>query len=318
AEAAKTFCHAYLITPKGNFEHGTSNPAFADGSMEVREQLAPAREKLLAVRNERPQPGKDTKILLAWNALIIRGIATAAVAFDRKDWFTAARKAADFLWENLRGNDGSFFSVYYEGVGPKVSANLDDIAWLAEANLALAAWADWHDAGTAKVYTERAEALVELAQKHFCDEREAGYYFTADNAEELVSRKKVWFDNATPSGNASLLHSLSVLYALSAKSEYRDEFEQMRVCYPGMAERAPSAVAHALSAYTADATGIAVIKVKGTTDLTALHAALTKRPWRRVFIQLTDDSAQPDGYLLCVGTQCLEPTSDPEELAERL
>ncbi len=315
-EEGKAFCEAYLITSKGNFEHGTSNPAFADGSLDVREKLAPAREKLLAVRNARPQPGKDTKILLAWNALAIRGLVTAAVAFDRKDWYATARKAADFLWDNLRSENGRFHSVYYEGVGAKVAANLDDLAWYTEANLALATWGDWYEPGTAQRYTERAEAIMAEVFAHFRDEREAGFYFTSKDGEELISRKKAWFDNATPAGNSSLLHSLSALYTLSGKSEYKTELEEMRKCYPGLTERAPSAVSHALSAYTADAMGVAVIKVKGTTDLTALHAALTNRPWRRVFVQLTDDPAQPDGYQLCIGTQCQAPTSDLEALAE--
>lgn len=314
-DEGKAFCDAYLITPKGNFEHGTSNPAFASGSLDVRDTLASAREKLLAARNERPQPGRDTKILLAWNALAIRGLATAGFAFNNKAWFVLARTAADFLWDNLRREDGRLWSVYYEDAGPKVNANLDDYTYFIEANLAIAAWADWLEPGLSKVYTERADTLMQDAFKHFLDEIETGFFFTSDDHEELISRKKSWFDNATPSGNSSLVQSLSSLYALTANDQYSTELAELRRAYPGMAERAPSAVAHALSAYTSDAMGIAVIKVKGIADLQPLRDALATRPWRKVFVQLTDEERQPDGYQLCVGTQCLEPTSDVDAVA---
>ena len=61
---------------------------------------------------------------------------TAGYAFGSKAWFSMARTAADFLWDKMRREDGRLWSVYYEDAGPKVNANLDDIAYFIEANLA--------------------------------------------------------------------------------------------------------------------------------------------------------------------------------------
>jgi uncharacterized protein YyaL (SSP411 family) len=318
-DEAAVFNDAYLITPKGNFgQSGASNPCFAGGESGLRARLAPARAKLLAARAERPAPSRDPKVLLSWNALAIRGLATAAVTFGQREWFARARQAADFLWEKLRDADGRLLSVYYEGSGPRVAATLDDHAYFMEALLALGAWADWHEPGAAQPYLDRAEALMESTFKHFRDPAQAGFFFTADDAEALVARKKTWFDNATPTGNSSLLHALSALHTLTGKPEYLTELADMRQAYPGLAARAPAAVAHALSAYTQQAAGLATIKVKGTTDLEPLRAALTERPWRQVFVRLTDDPAQPAGYQLCVGTTCSAPATDPAEVAQYL
>ncbi|MBC2593444.1 thioredoxin domain-containing protein [Ruficoccus amylovorans] len=318
-DEAAVFCDAYLITPKGNFEQsGASNPCFAGGETELRTRLAPAREKLLAVRQQRVAPTRDPKILLAWNALAIRGLATAAVAFGKKEWFARARDAADFLWEKMRTPEGRLYSVYYPQAGPRVNATLEDYAYFMEALLALGAWADWHEPGTSRRTLDRAAALMETVFKHFRDPGQAGFFFSPDDGEELVARKKTWFDNAIPSANSSLLHALSALHMLNGTGEYAAEMNDMRQAYPGLVARAPAAVAHALSAYAQSASGLAVIKVKGTDDLEPLRAALAERPWRRVFVQLSDDPAQPEGYQLCVGTTCSAPTADPAEVAQYL
>ena len=102
---------------------------------------------------------------------------------------------------------------------------------------------------------ERADTLMQDVFRRFRDEGEMGFFFTSDDHEELISRKKIWFDNAIPSGNASLVQSLSSLYTLTANDQYAAELNNLRKAYPSMAARAPSAVAHALSAYTMEANG---------------------------------------------------------------
>ena len=73
-----------------------------------------------------------------------------------------------------------------------------------------------------------------------------------------------------------------------------------------------------LCGLTSDALGVVVLKVKGVTDLEPLRAALVEKPWRRVFLQYIEDSSQPDGYQLCVGSQCLEPSLDFKSLLAKL
>jgi uncharacterized protein YyaL (SSP411 family) len=164
----------------------------------------------------------------------------------------------------------------------------------------------------------RARALVETLRAHFRDPRELGYFFTADDHEQLAVRKKEWWDNALPSGHAALAHVLAGLHALTGESAYANELADLKKCYTGLAARSPMGVPHALSAFTWDAVGIAVLKVKGPCDWDALRAALAAKPYRPLFIISATDPAQPDGLQLCVGTQCSAPTASIDALTEMI
>lgn len=352
-EGAKAIGTAYNITEGGNFENGLSNPALVESDYAVREKLAPLRAKLLAARQKRTQPGRDSKILLAWNALLVRGLAEAAFALDRKDWFDAAQKCADWLWAKLSYADGHghrrLHAVYYEIwraspnpplqdkcaippyekppertidvsplAGSRCQGFLDDYAFFAEALLALAAYADWAEPGSDRLEQNvgRARALAETVRAHFNDTVQPGYFFTADDQEQLAVRKKEWWDNALPSGHAALAHALAGLHALTGESAYAGELADLKKCYTSLATRAPLGVPHALAALTWDAVGIAVVKIKGPFDWNALRAELAKKPYRPMFLVAAHDPAQPEGIQLCVGTQCSTPTNNLAEFLE--
>ncbi|GHB96927.1 thioredoxin domain-containing protein [Cerasicoccus arenae] len=321
-EDAEIFCDAYNITDKGNFEHGTTNPAFVYDSFEKRESLNELRQKVLAARQKRTTPGLDEKILLSWNSLVVRGLAEAAFAFGHREWMTRAIEVADWLWEAFTetDNDGliRLRSVYYSGEGARYNGRLDDYAWFAEALLTLSGKVDWVEPSASARYQERAVKLVQTIHARFADPHAPGCFFTAEDQTDLVTRKKTWFDNATPAGNSALVHVYSALYALTGDANYAAQLNALRPAYTGLATRAPGAAAHALAGFTQDAVGVAVIKIKGKQDLSTLRDALSKRPWRPVFLRTTDDDAQPDGFQLCVAKQCLTPTQDPIELAENL
>ena len=318
AEASAAFCKAYGITDEGNFEHGFSNPALADIDFEERQSFKRSRDKLLQARGRRVPPGKDTKRLIAWNSLVIRALAEAGFYFGNRDWLAAARRAADWIWDAMLFDDHRLHSVYYEA-GPCFNGYLDDYAYYAEALLGLAAKIDWIAPGDSKIYIERARLIIDSVLTHFSDSSgEAGFYFTSDDHEKLVSRKKVWVDNATPAGNSSLVHSLAGLFALTGNSEYRRQLDQLGEACAGFAERSGAAVPYALAGFTADAVGIAVIKIKGVKSLDDLQQALAAKPYRRTFLLCTDDPAQPEGYQLCIGTTCLEPTQEVAALTQKI
>ena len=260
-EEGKRFCSAYNITQAGNFEHGLSNPTLTESDFSVRQSLAPARAKLFQHRSGRIPPGLDKKQLTAWNSLLIRGLAEAGFALGRPDFFQAACRAADFIWENMRTDDNRLHSVYYsEGA---VNAYLDDYAFYAEALLSIAAYADIFRPGDSKLYLQRCEAITAVVLEHFKDPDAVGYYFTSHDHERLITRKKEWWDGATPSGNASMLHVLGSLYYLTINSVYQEAFLQLRRAYRGLIARNPNGIPHALAALVADSIGIEVIKAKG-------------------------------------------------------
>jgi len=248
---ADRFCSAYGISEKGNFEHGRSNAAFAAGNFESRRSLQPLREKLLSARSTRVPPGKDTKRLTAWNSLLIRGLAESGSAFLRKDWVALARDTADWIWHNMRQGENRLFTVHYQD-GPRLAAYLDDYAFYAEALLAVAARVDWLDPGAAKVYIDRAESIANAVLEHFADPEKPGFFFTSDEQNDLICRKKEWWDSAIPSGNSSLLHVFSSLFAITGNPLYRKAVDDLRTAYAHFADRAPNGIAHALAGYTAE------------------------------------------------------------------
>jgi uncharacterized protein YyaL (SSP411 family) len=321
-EAAREIRSAYNITAAGNFENGSSNPALVEADFAVREKLAPARRQLLAYREtNRVRPGKDTKISTAWNCMLIRSMADAGFYFNRPEWLRRARKAADFIWNELTEElDGALRlkAVYYEGSGARVDGFLHDYALAAEAFLAIASKIDWLEPGASTAYQARARACAESALRYFEDPHAAGFFFTAEDTETPVARRKEWFDNATPSGNAALLHALSALYALTGDGRYDDALRSTLPAFSDYARKVAAGVAHALEAASTDAIGIAVIKVKAGAPLNALRDALSKTPWRRIFIQSTDAAEQTADYQVCIGSQCLAPTNDIFEAIEVL
>ncbi|MGF1485398.1 MAG: thioredoxin domain-containing protein [Opitutales bacterium] len=335
---AERFCRAYAITESGNFENGTSNPVQTFNDFAKRTELAPLRAKLLETRLQRIPPGKDTKQLTAWNALLIRGLAEAAFAFNRPDWHTLAAEAGEFIWQNCAYHQDGYdrlYAVYYapadtpEGLpsGPRFDGTFDDYAWLAEAACVLSEKAEAVTPGSASLWIHRAEALCHTIHAFFSDPDAPGCFTTARDAADIpMGRQKDWFDNATPSGHAAYAHALTRLHALTGIADYATRAAALRPAYATLAERAPSAASHYLAAVTAEAVGLAVIKFKDVSidqlrDLTAALQGSDDQPQPHRPAHLFDASLDPQapaGFQLCVGTQCLEPTQDPQALAAML
>ncbi len=312
----KAFCDTYGITAEGNFENtGKSNPALLEGDPEIRDAFSTAREKLLRARNERPQPGLDNKCLTSWNALLARGLARAAFTFGQQDWMQSAIRIADWIWENMRASDNRLFSVAY-GRDARGKGNLNDYAHSAEAFLALAGVVDWIHPGESQKWLSRAESLIAVIQSHFSDASGLGCFFTSDEHDQLVHRKKEWFDNSTPSGNSSFLQSLVMLEALTDNPELPKEIEALKTAYPGITHAAPSAASHAQSALVHRNMGIVSIQYRPEADLESLRSAIASRPWRPVFLKPDPTGRQSAAFQLCVGTQCLAPTDSVEAIAE--
>ncbi len=315
-EEGAAFRTAYAVTEEGNFEHGRSQPVLVEADFEKRQALASARARLLEARGQRARPATDTKVIAAWNALVIRGLAHGAAVFDRPEWFATAARAARWILNHMLRPDGSLARVAYDDT-VSGHATLEDYALLAEATLALASVAEAFEPGTAADWRAHAARLADAAAERFRDPKAMGFFSSGADRADLVHRKKDWLDNATPSGNSALVHVFSALYALSGEARHAAERDRLRPAYTGLAERAPSAVGHALAGFTLDATGLAVLKGGRGTDWPAALKALRAKPWRPVFLQPADDL--PSGtFQLCVGTQCLAPTKNLAEVMEQL
>jgi uncharacterized protein len=155
--------------------------------------LDSARGKLLQARNLRIWPARDEKILTAWNALMIKGLAIAARVLNRPDLAAAASTAVDFLRHHL-WRDGRLLATYKDGRA-HLPAYLDDYAFLADALLELLQ-TRWRGADL-----EFARQLIEVLLDQFEDPEHGGFFFTAREHEKLIHRSKTFADESVPAGN---------------------------------------------------------------------------------------------------------------------
>lgn len=162
---------------------------------DVRRSLEEVRKKLFEVREKRIHPYKDDKILTDWNGLMIVALAKGAQVFDEQRYAEAAQCAGDFILNTMQREDGRLLHRYREGEAA-VLANVNDYAFLIWGLIEL------YESTFEVRYLKNAIDLSNDLIKHFWDEKEGGFYFTADDSEELLIRWKDVYDGALPSGNS--------------------------------------------------------------------------------------------------------------------
>jgi len=200
---------------------------------QVGEWLTAARRQLLAARSERVWPGRDEKILTAWNGLAIRGMAIAGRHLGRADFVASAERALDFIRARLWG-EGRLLAVYKDGHS-RLNAYLDDYAFLIDGILELLQ-CRWRE-GDLDFALDLAEVLLD----RFEDHQNGGFYFTADDHEALIQRPKPLHDDALPSGNGIAAQVLLKLGHLTGRVRYLKAAERTLVwAWPAL-EQIPNA-----------------------------------------------------------------------------
>ena len=299
------------VTERGTFEHGTSvlqRLAEPDDP----ERYARVCDRLREVRAARPQPGRDDKVVAAWNGLAVAALAEAGVLFDRPDYVAAADRCADLLldlhWDRpaqrlLRTSIG--------GRPGRHAAVLEDYADYAEGLLAL--FSATGDPGR----LDGAKHLLRIVLEHFPDGH-GGFYDTADDAEQLVRRPQDPTDNATPSGLAAAAGALLTYGAVTGSQPHREAAEAaLSTVAPLMARHArfagwAAAVGEALLA------GPAEVVVLDRPDLLSVAYRGTSPGAVVVTSGPLAEGREAGAAYVCRGFVCELPTTDPERLAEQL
>ncbi|MVA76088.1 DUF255 domain-containing protein [Auraticoccus sp. F435] len=217
------------VTEEGTFEHGTSTLQRDPGTDPAR--WAGVRSRLAAARAGRPRPGRDDKVVAAWNGWLVASLADAAGVFARPDWLALAERALDFVWEAHVRPDG-VRRVSRDGEVGDALGLLEDHAALVLAAVRLAA------AGAEGRWAERAASLAATLVERF-DDGEGGFSDTAVGSEELYLRPQDPTDNATPSGLSTTVHALAELARLVGESRWSERAEQAAATAGGLVPRAP-------------------------------------------------------------------------------
>ena len=224
AERADIVIAAYGVTAAGNFEgrnilHRPEPIERVAARLDltpdaVAAALAQARPLLYAARARRVWPGRDDKIVTAWNGLMLRAFAEAGRALGREDYVDIARRNADFVLARLCRSDGRLLRTFKDGRA-HLTGYLDDHACYADGLLSL------YEATFDERYFRAARELLEIVLAHYADATHGGFFDTADDAEALIIRPKNLYDNAVPSGNSVAAEALLRLAAFTGDERFR-------------------------------------------------------------------------------------------------
>jgi uncharacterized protein len=204
-------------------------------------ELARSREKLFAAREGRIHPGKDDKVIVAWNGLMIDDLARAAAALDEPRYAVAAAKAADFMRTKLLRADGRLLHTYRHGTA-KLDAYLDDYACLANGLMSL------YEATFDATHLAEAARLLDIVLAHFADPQAGGFFYTADDHEQLIARNKDATDASVPSASGMAAFALARLGKFTGEQKYIAAAEGTLTAAAGLMQQAPAAMGQMLLA----------------------------------------------------------------------
>jgi len=249
--AADRFCRVYDVTEQGNFEGRSilnlpktiEQAAALLGSEpeSLRAELAESRKKLWEAREKRIRPGLDDKVLVSWNALMIDSLARAAGVLGEPGYLAAAQRAAGFIKTEMRRDDGRLLHSWRQGQA-RHAAYLDDYGYLINALVSL------YEADFDESWIAWAVQLAETVLEHFADEAAGGFFFTADDHEQLIARTKDLNDSSVPSASGMAATALFRLSALTGEQRYGDAARQTAESAAGLLSQSPAAAGQLLIA----------------------------------------------------------------------
>jgi len=184
---------------------------FKKSEDEARQSLARSRERLVSIRNRRPRPHLDDKIIAAWNGLMISAYARAAQILDEPRYLESATRATKFLRSNLYDEKSKLLFRNYRESRSDIEGFADDYAFVIQGAL------DLYEASFEVEWLKFAIELQETQDRLFFDEKAGGYFSTSGKDKSVVLRMKDDNDSAEPA--ASSIAALNLLRL----AQFRDD-----------------------------------------------------------------------------------------------
>ncbi|WP_347343015.1 thioredoxin domain-containing protein [Bacillus safensis] len=339
-ELGALFCEFYHITEEGNFE-GENIPHTISTSFEdikvsfsiddktLQSKLQEARHILQSVRQQRPAPLVDDKVLTSWNALMIAALAKAGRVFDEEEAIHMAKQAMSFLETHLVQHER--LMVRYREGDVKHLGFIEDYAHMLKAYMSL------YEATFELDWLEKATAIAENMFELFWDKEKGGFFFSGSDAEALIVREKEVYDGAMPSGNSTALKHLLMLSRLTGRQDWLDTLQQMFQAFYVDVSSYPSghtAFLQGLLSQYATKREIIILGKNGDPQKEQLLQALQKRfvPFDIILTAetgeelakiapFTKDYKTIDGkttVYICENYSCRQPITDIDEVMEQL
>lgn len=286
-------------------------------------RLGKIRNALFEVRKNRVRPLLDDKVLVDWNGLMIAALAKTSTVFGEPRYLQAAVKAADFIWEHMRNEEGTLYHRYAKAERA-VEGFLDDYAFFTFGLIEL------YEATFEEKYLQAASELTKIMIDRFWDTKDGGFYFTAKSAENTMPRMKQVYDGAAPSGNSVALLNLLRLARLTGDTGYEEMASKILKVFAEEAQSAPQAFTFMLAGLdfavgpTYKVVLVGDLQAKDTLEmLSALRRSYVpnmvvslKHPSKAdVGYELLDDKATA---YVCRGQTCMPPTNSVAKILELL
>ncbi|MER5274772.1 thioredoxin domain-containing protein [Streptomyces sp. NPDC002809] len=319
----------FAVTDEGTFEEGSSvlqlprTDAAEPADAEDGARAADVRARLLAARELRARPGRDDKVVAAWNGLAIAALAETGAYFDRPDLIERATEAADLLVRLHMGPVARLGRTSKDGRAGEHAGVLEDYGDVAEGFLALAAVTG------EGAWLEFAGFLTDIVLQHFTGEG-GQLYDTADDAEQLIRRPQDPTDSATPAGWTAAAGALLSYAAYTGSEPHRTAAEGALGVVKALGPRAPRFTGWGLAVAEALLDGPREVAVAGPVGGVLHRTALLGRAPGAVVaagetagteFPLLADRPMVDGVptaYVCRHFVCDAPTTDPEVLADAL
>ncbi|WP_316779262.1 thioredoxin domain-containing protein [Streptomyces sasae] len=329
-EDAHLAAQYFGVTEEGTFEHGQSVLQLPqqEGVFDA-ERIESVKQRLLAARAQRPGPGRDDKVVAAWNGLAVAALAETGAYFDRPDLVEAAVGAADLLVRLHLDDHARLARTSRDGKAGANAGVLEDYGDVAEGFLALASVTG------EGVWLEFAGLLLDHVLARFTDPETGALYDTASDAEQLIRRPQDPTDNATPSGWTAAAGALLGYAAHTGSEPHRTAAERALGVVRTLGPRVPRFVGWGLAVAEALLDGpreVAIVGPGAQDEKTAtLHrtALLGTAPGAVVAVGTPESDEFPllEGRPLvggeaaayvCRNFTCDAPTTDPVRLKSAL
>jgi hypothetical protein len=256
---AKLIEKIYNLTEEGNYleeatkeKTGTNIPHMKESLSEIANEvelnqdelkmkLEQIRQRLFEYREQRIHPGKDDKILTDWNGLMIAAFAKGGRILGEKKYLNVAEKAFEFINSSMKDEEGRLLHRYRKGEA-EINAFIDDYTFLIWGILEL------YEATFKAEYVKHALRLNNELIEHFWDDYLGGFYFTADDSEDLIVRQKEIYDGAIPSGNSVAMYNLLRLSYITGNTDFEEKAELISRIFSDKIKDNPVAFTQLMSA----------------------------------------------------------------------
>ena len=288
---------------------------------ELIHRLGKIRNLLFEMREKRPHPLMDYKVLVDWNGLMIAALARASQVFSEPKYLQAAVKAAIFILKKMKSEKGRLYHRYAKGE-KAIYGFLDDYAFLVWGLI------ETLEASFEDRYLQAAVELTKTTIARFWDEKNGGFYFTARDTENGVPRRKQVYDGALPSGNSVMLLNLLRLARLTGDSAYEDVASSIMKVFSEDVKRAPTG--HTFMLVGVDfaigpAYNVVLVGDQNEDSMQSMLRVLKTSYLPNVLVSMRQPGETGLGYekingkataYVCRGQTCMPPTNKTEKMRE--